>query len=114
MQQNLSPEEITAINSEVQTRGKSMLVAYLLLIVLWGFGIHRLYLDDKRGGFTMLGLAIAGWATSWILIGFIFLAIVWVWNVIDLFTTYGKVNTINNAIREEATARIVANRKLEY
>ena len=74
---------------------KSMLAAYLLLIFLGQFGLHRFYLNKPGSAIAQLLLAIVGWATSWIGIGFVFLGILGIWVFIDLFLTVGMVREAN-------------------
>ena len=74
---------------------KSMGVAYALLIFLGQLGLHRFYLNLPGTGIAQLLLGIIGWATVWVVIGFIPLAILWIWIVIDLFLTAGIVRAEN-------------------
>lgn len=74
---------------------KSMGLAYVLLIFLGQFGIHRFYLGKVGTGVTQLLLGIAGWTTVWIIIGFIPLTVLWIWVFIDLFLTAGIVRAAN-------------------
>jgi TM2 domain-containing membrane protein YozV len=62
---------------------KSRLAATLLAFFLGGFGAHRFYIGKIGTAVTMLILTIVGYATIWLLFGFIPLAVVWVWNLID-------------------------------
>ncbi len=77
---------------------KSMAVAYILLIFLGTLGIHRFYLGRVGTGITMLILGLVGYATSWMMIGFIPLGIVGIWWIVDLFLTAGMVNQENAKI----------------
>jgi TM2 domain-containing membrane protein YozV len=77
---------------------KSMGIAYALLIFLGQFGLHRFYLNRPVSGVIQLLLGVIGWATSWLLIGYIPLAILWLWLVIDLFLTAGMVRSANASL----------------
>lgn len=64
---------------------KKKLVALLLNLFLGPLGIHRFYLGRVGSGITMLVMLIFGWLTTGIFIGFIFLAVVGIWDVVDFF-----------------------------
>lgn len=81
---------------------KSMALAYILLIFLGQFGVHRFYLDRAGSGLAQLLLGLVGWATVWIFIGFIPLTVLWIWVFIDLFLTAGMVNQTNVKMRASA------------
>jgi len=71
-------------------------LAYVLLIFLGTLGIHRFYVGDSTGGAAQLVLVLIGWATSWLLVGFLFLGIVLVWVIADLFLLPGLVRKANS------------------
>lgn len=87
------------IEQRVANESKSQLVAYLLAILLWGLGVHRMYLGRWASGFVMLVLSGIGMLTAPILIGWIPLAFVWVWAVIDLFLIPGMIQEDKDEIR---------------
>jgi TM2 domain-containing membrane protein YozV len=62
---------------------KSKLAAGLLGIFLGHLGIHNFYLGFKGKAITQLVLSIVGYATSWLLIGFVFLAISGIWGLVE-------------------------------
>ena len=62
---------------------KSKVAAAVLCFFLGQFGIHRFYLGQAGIGAVMLVLAVIGWATTAIILGFIPLAIVWIWELVD-------------------------------
>jgi TM2 domain-containing membrane protein YozV len=70
-------------------------VAYLLAIFLGGFGAHHFYLGHTAQAVVVLCLWLFGWATSWLLIGFVPLTAVVVWFVVDLFLIPGYVRAAN-------------------
>jgi len=99
----LTNEQRLLVNSELQQQGKSMTVAYILLIFLGSLGIHRFYLGRKGSAITQLSLFIVGILTSWLLIGFIPLVTVAIWALVDLFLVPGIVAEENEQIK----ARII-------
>ena len=50
---------------------------------------------------AQLVLSIIGWLTVWFIIGFIPLAIVWIWVFVDLFLVPGMVERENEAIERQ-------------
>ena len=94
------------IEQRVTNEAKSPLVAYLLLFFLWGFGVHRMYLGRWGTGILMAALSVIGWATAWILVGWIPLAFVSVWNVIDIFLIPRMVQDDNAINRQRLMAEL--------
>lgn len=78
---------------------KSMAAAYVLLIFLGQFGIHRFYVGKVGTAITQLLLGVVGWGTTWLVVGFIPLGLLWIWLFVDLFLTAGLVRKANNEIR---------------
>ena len=64
---------------------KSKVAAALLSFFLGLFGIHRFYLGRVGSGVAMLVLSIIGWFTIGLLVGFVPLFIVGIWDVVDFF-----------------------------
>jgi TM2 domain-containing membrane protein YozV len=62
---------------------KSRLITTLLAFFLGHFGAHRFYLGKIGTAVTMLVLAIVGYVTMFIVVGFFFLAAVGIWSLID-------------------------------
>lgn len=87
------------IEQRVANDAKSPLVAYLLAILLWGLGVHRMYLGRWVSGLVMLAMTGLGLLTAPILIGWPLLAFVWVWAVIDLFLIPGMIRDDKDDIR---------------
>jgi len=68
---------------------KSYAIAYILWFFLGQIGIHRFYTGRVGTGIMQLILGVSGWATSWILIGYIPLGFLWLWLFIDIFLIPG-------------------------
>lgn len=64
---------------------KEVGIAYLLWLFLGTVGGHRFYLGRTGTAVTQALLSLVGWGTSWLLIGFAFLAVVWIWVIVDAF-----------------------------
>lgn len=87
------------IEQRVANDAKSPLVAYLLLIVLWGFGVHRMYLGRWMSGLVMLALWAVGWLLTPVLIGWPLVGLVVLWCVVDLFLIPGMIAADKEDIR---------------
>ena len=87
------------IEQRVANESKSQLVAYLLAILLWGFGVHRMYLGRWASGIIMLLMWSFGWLTAPILIGWIPVGFIVLLCVIDLFLIPGMIDRDKNDIR---------------
>lgn len=74
---------------------KEVGIAYLLWLVLGSIGAHRFYLGMNGSAAVMLALTVIGWATVILLVGFVFLAVVWTWVVVDAFLMPGLVRRAN-------------------
>ncbi|GAA1424636.1 NINE protein [Agrococcus citreus] len=79
----------------VHAPAKELSVAYLLLLFLGTLGAHRFYLGRNGSAAAMLSLTIVGTLTTMVLVGFLLLAAVAVWWVVDLFVTPGMVRDEN-------------------
>ncbi len=75
---------------------KSILAAYLIWFFLGAFGIHRMYLGRWISGILLLLLTLVGGALSWILIGYLPLAVAGLWWLLDAILIPGMVNASNN------------------
>ncbi len=62
---------------------KSKTVAAILAFFLGTLGIHRFYTGKIGTGIVMLILSIIGYATFVFVVGYIFLAVVEIWVLID-------------------------------
>lgn len=75
---------------------KSLLIAYILWFFLGVWGIHKLYLRQPMMFVLYLLLLGIGWLTTPILIGWVFLFLLGVLMVIDLFTMPIRVGILNS------------------
>ena len=77
---------------ESDVSSKSRLATSLFAWFLGQFGAHRFYVGKTGTAVVMLVLGILGWATVWILVGYIFLIPVWIWSLIDfIFAVSGNM-----------------------
>ena len=76
---------------------REMWLAYVLLLLLGGLGIHRFYVGDTTSGVILLVLTLVGWATAVFFVGFVLLFAVGAWVLVDLFLVPSMVNTANMA-----------------
>lgn len=88
------------------------MIAYLLWFFLGTIGGHRFYLGKNGSAITLLLLSVFGWATTWLLIGFIPLAIVWVWTFVDLFLISGMIKEENDKAKREVQQELINRRNL--
>lgn len=94
----LNPSDQLIVNSEIQKKGKNKLVAYLLLLFLGFFGVHRFYIGKIGSGVVMLLLCWTGISI--------------VWAVIDLLWLSGAVDRYNKKIENEATQQLLIKKSL--
>lgn len=83
---------------------KSTFVAYLFLLIVGGLGIHKFYLRRHRMGFLYLLLFVLGSATASFGFGIIFLAVLVLLLLYDLFTMPSQVHRANSWKSEETGA----------
>jgi len=63
---------------------RNMVVAVLLALFLGTFGVHNFYLGYTQKGVIQLVLNVVGWATTWLLVGFVLVFAVAVWVIVDI------------------------------
>ena len=83
---------------QFEAEKKSLAVAYLLWFFLGSFGAHRFSMGRMGSAIAMLVLSLLGWALAGIYVGFIFLPIVGLWWVLDLFLLPGIVRDHNRTL----------------
>lgn len=81
------------------TPPRSVGVAYLFLLLLGGFGAHKFYLNQPGQGIAQIALWWGGWILTFIFIGFLTIAAVAIWWIIDLITLPSQVEAVNRASR---------------
>lgn len=104
----VNTSEKLLIEQRVTNEAKSPFVAYLLAILLWGFGAHRMYLGRWVSGILMLAMWGLGWLTAPILIGWVPIALVCVWAFIDLFLIPGMIRDDQAEIRQKLLAEMAS------
>lgn len=100
---NLDTQQQILIEQRIQNDAKSPVVAYLLLIFLGMFGAHRFYLGKTGTAVTMLILTILGIATALLAVGFLLLAAVGVWTLVDIFLVPGLIREEKEQMRQRLT-----------
>jgi TM2 domain-containing membrane protein YozV len=83
---------------EYEAQRKSVMVAYVLWFFLWFVAGHRFYAGKPLSAILQLLLHAIGWATAWLLFGYIFLAVWGVWWVIDALLIPGWIRDRNMQI----------------
>jgi TM2 domain-containing membrane protein YozV len=87
------------IEQRIANEGRSALVAYLLWFFLGFFGAHRFYLGRWASGLLMLVLFGVGSALTFLLVGYIPLALVGLWWLLDALLIPGMIAADNAALR---------------
>jgi TM2 domain-containing membrane protein YozV len=100
MKSRLEARELLLLESEVKSRGKNMLVAYLLWYFLGIFGGHRFYMGRTGSAVAQLILTIT-------VIGAIVSGI---WVIVDAFLLYQWVRERNAQVEQEVLTSIINNR----
>ena len=87
------------IEQRVANESRSALVAYLLWFFLGFFGAHRFYLGRWGTGLVQLMLFGIGSALAFILIGYLPLALLGLWWLIDALLVPGMISADNAVLR---------------
>ncbi|PTV94858.1 TM2 domain-containing protein [Rhodobacter aestuarii] len=87
------------IEQRIANDGPSTLVAYLLWFFLGFFGVHRFYLGRWFSGLMQLVLFGIGSALTFILVGYIPLALVGLWWALDALLIPGMIATDRAVMR---------------
>ncbi|MBM7599838.1 TM2 domain-containing membrane protein YozV [Virgibacillus halotolerans] len=72
---------------------RNVLLAYILWFFLGNLGVHRFYTGRVGTGIVQILLSVVGWATVWLFIGWFFLAVLWLWLIVDIFLIPGMCRT---------------------
>jgi TM2 domain-containing membrane protein YozV len=108
LKQQLSQQQLTMVQSELEHKKKSVAVAYVLAILLGGLGAHRFYVRKTGTAVTQLVLTLLGYLTMVILIGFLFVGIVGIWVLVDLFLLHGYVKRLNEEIERDLIHQVMS------
>lgn len=108
--QGFNLEELNYIENYVDNQSKSSILTWLLWFFLGTFGAHRFYHGKMGSAISMLVLTALGYITTFILIGFVFLAIVWIWWVVDAFLLNGWIEENRSLTRQEAIDNVLQTR----
>ncbi|RRG18227.1 TM2 domain-containing protein [Weissella viridescens] len=95
----LTTNEKVLVNSEVQSKGKSTVLAYILAIFLGVFGAHRFYMGKTGSGVAMLLITILTLGFGMIITG--------IWDIVDLFLIPGWIKESNAVVERSAAERIL-------
>lgn len=87
----LDPQRMMMYEAQKKSAG----LAYVFLIFLGWFGVHRFYLGRQGTGITILVLTILSFLGSFIFIGIFGYFVVAAWLFVDLFLTAGMVSEHN-------------------
>ncbi|WP_339642126.1 TM2 domain-containing protein [uncultured Pelagibacterium sp.] len=100
----LTTQDRMLIEQRVTNDAKSAGVAYLLWFFTGGLGGHRFYLGKTGTAIFQLVLFVVGWATVAVFVGFLVLAILGIWVLIDAFLIPGMIQGHKDAIRNRLTS----------
>lgn len=91
----------TLIEARLSNEKKSTAVSYLLWFFLGSFGAHHFYLGKPILGLGYLACAIIGVATAMVGVGYVFLALLIIGLIIDLFRIPSLIRKNLDKKREE-------------
>lgn len=115
MKEELSSEQLSIVQSEMQRKQKNVAVAFILWFFLGWAGAHRFYTDRIGSGIAMLGLNICGvicyfigLALLSVILGFLILPIGFilslaflVWWIVDAVKLQDVINYMNAQIEAD-------------
>lgn len=96
----LTTEEMLFVNSEVEKRKRSLLVAYLLWFFLGALGAHRFYFKKIGSGIAMVLLVVLTLGFGAIVTG--------IWALVDAFLMPGWQQQEVEKIERETIAQLEA------
>ncbi|TKX29133.1 NINE protein [Campylobacter estrildidarum] len=74
---------------------KNPIIGLVLGLFVGYFGVDRFYKGDKTLGIAKLAIWVIGVLTTWIYIGIVFLLVVYVWTIVDLFLVWKGIKKDN-------------------
>lgn len=77
---------------------RSVLVAYVLWFFLGWFAAHRFYAGKTGSALVMLIVSLISWALTAIAIGYLGLAFIGLWLLVDAFLIPGMIRSYNRGI----------------
>jgi TM2 domain-containing membrane protein YozV len=86
----------TQVSMQYDANKKSGLVAYLLWFFVGMFGGHRFYLGSTGPAIAQLIITIVSILTTVLMVGFLGLAAVGIWVLIDAFLIPGMIQSYNS------------------
>ena len=108
LKQQLDEKQLAIVQSEMEHRKKSTVIAYLLWFFLGSLGAHRFYIRKFGTAVTILILDLLGWATVWIFgLGLIFLIPVGIWLIVDAFLLHGIVSRLNQQMERDILQQVL-------
>lgn len=110
--QDFTTNEMQLLQSEMSKRETNSTLAWVLWFFLGTLGGHRFLLGEKTTGAIMLILTLMGWATSWLLIGFLILPVVWIWWIVDAFNLSKMIDKRNESVESEIVQQILHLRQI--
>lgn len=93
MKKDLTGEQLAIVSSEMNTKGKSKGIMYLLWFFVGGLAGHRFYLGDTGYAIAML---LLGWATLFI------------WPLVDVFFIGKRLEQKNEQLEQEVINQVRA------
>ncbi len=104
----LTTEQQMLVEQRLGNEKKSVGVAYVLWLLVGGFGAHRFYLGKTGSAIAILAMWLIGWLTVAILIGIIPLSIVGIWLLVDAFLIPGMVEQDQKTKRTQISSELAA------